>query len=383
VKGVAILGATGSIGKSALAVMEQHPERFRPVVVTANRNAAALERIAGRWYPELAVVAAGDAPLPPPAGGTRWLRGREALLEAATHPGVDVVLNALVGAAGLEPTLAALRAGKRVALANKESLVCAGPLVLEAAREGGGELIPVDSEHSAILQCLQGARAAEVDRLILTASGGPFRRLPREQLARVRPEDALRHPTWDMGAKITIDSATLANKALEVIEAHFLFRIGYEQISAVVHPQSIIHSMVEFADGSVLAQMGFPTMEIPILYALAYPQRLPYRSRRFDPIAAGELTFEPVREESFPAFALGVAAGRAGGMAPAVYNAANEVAVAAFLRGRIGFMDIAGAIEFVLDRWEGGRVDSVEAVLAADRWARLATQSFIENHVLC
>jgi len=353
------------------------------VVLTAHRNAAALERLVARWRPRMAVVAAGDSPLPPPGAATRWYRGREALLEAATHPEVDIVLNALVGAAGLEPTLAALRSGKRVALANKESLVCAGPLVLQAAREGGGELIPVDSEHSAILQCLQGAREAEVERLTLTASGGPFRSLPRERLAQVRPEDALRHPTWEMGAKITIDSATLANKALEVIEAHFLFRVGYERIAAVVHPQSIIHSMVEFADGSVLAQMGFPTMELPILYALAYPERLPYRCRRFDPIAAGELTFEAVREDSFPAYSLGVAAGRAGGVAPAVYNAANEVAVAAFLSGRIGFMEIPSAIEFALASSGGGRVDSAEAVLEADRRARRTTQSFIEEHALC
>ncbi len=382
-RGVAILGATGSIGRSALAVLEQHADRFRPVALTAHRNVGALERLCARWRPELAVVAAGDGTLPAGASGTRWRSGREALLEAATHPEADVVLNALVGAAGLEPTLAALRSGKRVALANKESLVCAGPLVLRAAREGGGELVPVDSEHSAILQCLRGSQAPEVERLTLTASGGPFRRFPRERLALVRPEDALRHPTWDMGAKITIDSATLANKALEVVEAHFLFRIGYDRIAAVVHPQSIVHSMVEFVDGSVLAQMGFPTMEIPILYALAYPERLPHRCRRFDPIAAGELTFEPVRTESFPAFALGVEAGRSGGTAPAAYNAANEVAVAAFLAGRIGFVEIPAAIEFALERWGGGRVDSIEAVLDADHRARRATQSFIEDHALC
>ena len=382
-QGIAILGATGSIGKSALAVLAQHRDRFRPVVLTAHHNLVELERLAALWRPEVAVLTGRSGPHPGRVGATRWLHGRESLIEAVTRPDVDVVVNALVGAAGLEPTLAALRSGKRVALANKESLVCAGPLVLEAAREGGGELVPVDSEHSAILQCLQAARSGEVERLILTASGGPFRQMPDEGLARVRPEDALRHPTWDMGAKITIDSATLANKALEVIEAHFLFRLGYDRISAVVHPQSIVHSLVEFVDGSVLAQVGFPTMEIPILYALAYPERLPYRSRRFDPVAAGELTFEPVRERSFPAFALGVEAGRAGGMAPTVYNAANEVAVAAFLDRRIGFMEIPAAIEFALERWGGGRVDSIEVVLEADRWARRATQSFIEDHALC
>jgi 1-deoxy-D-xylulose-5-phosphate reductoisomerase len=299
------------------------------------------------------------------------------------RPDVDIVLNALVGAAGLEPTLAALRAGKRVALANKESLVCGGDLVLQAAAEGGGELVPVDSEHSAILQCVNGRPEAEVERLVLTASGGPFRHLPAEALAAVRPEDALRHPTWSMGAKITIDSATLANKALEVIEAHFLFGIGYDRIDAVVHPQSIVHSFVEFVDGSVLAQLGFPTMEIPVLYALSHPERLPYECRRFDPIAAGSLSFEAVREACFPAFRLGVDAGRAGGTAPAVFNAANEVAVAAFLARRLDFPGIAGAIEAALAAWNGGAAASLADVLAADRDARRAAHTFIENHAPC
>jgi 1-deoxy-D-xylulose-5-phosphate reductoisomerase len=382
VKGVAILGATGSIGASALAVLGQHPERFRPVVLTANRNVAALAALAERWRPAEAVLVDAPPPAAPPAP-TRWSSGRAALLDAVTRPDVDIVLNALVGAAGLEPTLAALHAGKRVALANKESLVCGGDLVLRAAREGGGELVPVDSEHSAILQCLRDSRQSEVERLILTASGGPFRRLPPERLATVRPADALRHPTWEMGAKVTIDSSTLANKALEVIEAHFLFGIGYDGIDAVVHPQSIVHSMVEFRDGSVLAQMGFPTMEIPVLYALAYPERLPYRTRRFDPVAASELTFEPVRRDCFPAFALGVAAGRAGGTAPAVFNAANEVAVAAFLSERIRFPAIGAAIEHALGAWGGEPAGSVEDVLAVDGWARHVTETFIENLALC
>jgi 1-deoxy-D-xylulose-5-phosphate reductoisomerase len=381
--GVSILGATGSIGRSALAVLSQHRDRFRVVALTGHRNAARLGDLVERWRPELAVLGAGRADAMGAGGETRRLAGREALLEAATHPAADIVINALVGAAGLEPTLAALRAGKRVALANKESLVCGGPLVRAAALAGGGELVPVDSEHSAIFQCLQGSGVERVERLVITASGGPFRRLPPERLAQVRAEDALRHPTWDMGAKITIDSATLANKALEVIEAHFLFDIGYERIDAVVHPQSIIHSMVEFVDGSVLAQLGFPTMEIPVLYALSYPERLPYRARRFDPLLARELSFEPVREESFPAYALGVAAGRAGGLAPAVFNAANEVAVAAFLEGRIGFLDVAAAIEFALERWQGGEVSSLASVIDADGWARRASDTFISNHVPC
>ncbi|HWK90236.1 MAG TPA: 1-deoxy-D-xylulose-5-phosphate reductoisomerase [Longimicrobium sp.] len=382
-KGVAILGATGSIGTSALAVLDQHPERFRAVALTAHRNGPALQVLAARYRPALAVVADGEVPSGAGDGTTAWRAGREALLEAATHPDADIVLNALVGAAGLEPTLAALRAGKRVALANKESLVCAGPLVLAAAERGGGELVPVDSEHSAILQCLAGARAGDVRRLLLTASGGPFRELPPERLAHVTPGDALRHPTWAMGAKVTIDSATLANKALEVIEAHFLFGVPYERIEAVVHPQSIVHSMVEMVDGSVLAQMGFPTMEIPILYALAYPERLPYDTRRFDPVAAGALTFEPVRTERFPAFALGVQAGLTGGTAPAVFNAANEVAVAEFLAGRAPFPGIAAAIGHALSAWSGGPAASLDDVLHADAWARRTTTEYLSRQAPC
>jgi 1-deoxy-D-xylulose-5-phosphate reductoisomerase len=381
-KGVAILGVTGSIGRSALAVLDQHRDRFRPVVLTANQNRTGLERIVSEWRPAVAVLADGDLPTGV-RDGTEWRTGRESILEAVTRPDVDIVLNGLVGAAGLEPTLAALRSGKRVALANKESLVCGGPLVLDAAAAGGGELIPVDSEHSAILQCIAGSGSSEIERLLLTASGGPFLRATDETISRVGPADALRHPTWDMGAKITIDSATLANKALEIIEAHFLFRIGYDRIGAVVHPQSIIHSMVEFVDGSVLAQMGFPTMEIPILYALAYPQRLEYRARRFDPVAAGSLTFEPVREEAFPAFALGVSAGRAGELYPAVYNAANEIAVAEFLAHRLTFPGIGAAIAETLGRWTGGRLSEVDDVLHADRWAREVTTTFVEKIANC
>ena len=381
-RGVAILGATGSIGRSALAVLEQHPERFRAVALTAHRSGEALARLVDRWRPSLAVVA--DGPVPPGADGSaRWATGRQALLDAATHPDADIVLNALVGAAGLEPTLAALRAGKRVALANKESLVCGGPLVLEAAREGGGELIPVDSEHSAVMQCIQGTAPEAVRRLVITASGGPFRAWPAEMLASVTPADALRHPTWDMGAKITIDSATLANKALEVIEAHFLFGVPYERIEAVVHPQSIIHSMVEMVDGSVLAQMGFPTMELPVLYALAYPERLPYACRRFDPVAAGTLTFEPVDTARFAAFGLGVEAGREGGTAPAVYNAANEVAVQHFLGGRLIFPGIAEAIAETLERCPARAARSLQDVLESDARARRIAEEFIGRLAPC
>jgi 1-deoxy-D-xylulose-5-phosphate reductoisomerase len=292
------------------------------------------------------------------------------LVEAATHPDVDIVVNAVVGSAGLDATLAALRAGKRVALANKETLVMAGDLVAQAACAGGGEIVPIDSEHSAVLQCVTG-RNNGLERLILTASGGPFREWPTERVESATVEEALQHPTWRMGSKITVDCATLANKALELIEAHHLFRLSYDALEVVVHPQSIVHAFVEFHDGSVLAQMGFPSMELPILYALTHPERLPDAGvRRFDPIAAGPLTFEPVRAGAFPALALGTAAGRAGGTAPAVFNAANEVAVAAFLEGAIPFGMISETIERVLDSHTPAPAGSVDEVRMADRWAR-------------
>jgi 1-deoxy-D-xylulose-5-phosphate reductoisomerase len=292
---------------------------------------------------------------------------------------VDVVVNALVGAAGLEPTLAALEAGKRLALANKESLVAGGPLVLEAARRGGGELVPIDSEHSAILQCIEGCERSEVARLVLTASGGPFRGWNPAALDDVRPTEALRHPTWDMGAKITIDSATLANKALEVIEAHFLYAMAYQDIDVVVHPQSIVHSFVEFVDGSVLAQVGEPTMELPILYALSYPRRVEDGTlRTFDPVACSPLTFEAIDHEAFPLFGLGVGAGRAGGVSPAVFNAGNEVAVQAFLDERIRFPDMVRVVERAL-RDVTGPARTVEDVIEADRRARAVARDAVSR----
>jgi 1-deoxy-D-xylulose-5-phosphate reductoisomerase len=376
---VALLGSTGSIGRSALAVLSRHPERFRLVALAAHRRATELAAQVLRYRPEVAVLVNGGSPGPEAeVPGTRWMRGEDALLEAATHPAVDVVINAVVGAAGLQATLAALRAGKRLALANKESLVAGGPLVLEARRQGGGTLVPVDSEHSAILQCLRGAGEREVRRLVLTASGGPFRDWEPEALEGVTPDQALRHPTWEMGAKITVDSATLANKALEVIEAHFLFGLPYDRLGAVIHPQSIVHSLVEFVDGSVLAQAGFPTMELPILYALTHPDRIEDTGTpRFDPVAASPLTFEPLDEARFPAFRLGVEAGRAGGTAPAVFNAANEVAVASFLDGELPFLRIPEVIERVLDAHEPAPIDSLDALLEADGRARAIAREVV------
>jgi 1-deoxy-D-xylulose-5-phosphate reductoisomerase len=308
------------------------------------------------------------------------MSGTDALIKAATRNDVDIVINAIVGAAGLDATIAALERGKRVALANKETLVIAGELVTAAAVRGRGEVVPIDSEHSAILQCMTGRARAEVRRVVLTASGGPFRGWSKERLASATVADALKHPTWRMGRKITIDSATLANKALEVIEAHFLFGLGYDALQAVVHPQSIVHAFAEFCDGSVIAQLGFPSMELPILYALTYPDRLPDAGvRRFDPVAASPLTFEPIPPDRFRAFHAGVAAGRAGGTAPAAFNAANEVAVAAFLEGRITFGRISEVIEGVLEAGTGGSAADVSAVRDADRRARERAQELVRS----
>lgn len=381
-RGVALLGATGSIGQTAQRVLARHPERFRVVALTAHGSRDALATAAERWKPSLVgLVSSNGKPLP-----SGWRGGTEALVEAAQHPEAAVVLNAVVGAAGLEATLAALSAGKRVALANKESLVMGGALVQRAARAGGGEVVPVDSEHSALLQCVAGRIGGTgegllplvgVRRVVITASGGPFRTWPAERLREAQLADALTHPTWSMGPKITVDSASLANKALEVIEAHLLFGVPYDRIEVVVHPQSIVHSMVEFDDGSVLAQLGVPSMELPVLFALSYPDRLEDSGvPRFDPIASSPLTFEPVRHDDFPTLGLGVAAGRRGGAAPAVFNAANEGAVARFLEGSLPFAGIPRAIDAALERHADHPATDLPALLAADAAARALVQEF-------
>jgi 1-deoxy-D-xylulose-5-phosphate reductoisomerase len=373
-RGVAILGSTGSIGTAALRVLDRHRDRFHVAALTAFTNGAVLAAQAAAYGPSF-VGLVGDSE----HCGPGWSAGEGCLIEAATRPDVDIVLNSVVGAAGLGATIAALEAGKRVALANKESLVMGGPLVAAAAARGGGELVPVDSEHSAILQCIAGRPAAEVRRLVLTASGGPFRQWPAERLAGATLADALRHPTWQMGRKITVDSATLANKALEVIEAHYLFGIPYDRIDVVVHPQSVVHSFVEFVDGSVLAQLGVPSMELPILYALTHPDRVGDSGvPGFDPVALSPLTFEPVRHADFPCLDLGVQAGRAGRAAPAVFNAANEQAVALFLDGTIRFADIARAIAGALAELGDAPADTRDAILAADASARRHVQELFQ-----
>ncbi|MDQ6690903.1 MAG: 1-deoxy-D-xylulose-5-phosphate reductoisomerase [Gemmatimonadota bacterium] len=373
-KGVAVLGSTGSIGTTALRVLDRQRQRFRVTALTANSNGALLREQARQFSPSFVgmVESSADA-------DDAWKSGTDALVAAATRDDVDIVLNAIVGAAGLDATLAALEKGKRVALANKETLVIAGQLVSEACASGRGEVVPVDSEHSAILQCISGHPASQVRRVILTASGGPFRDWSRERLAAATVEDALRHPTWRMGRKISIDSATLANKALEVIEAHFLFGLPYHRIEVVVHPQSVVHSFVEFIDGSVVAQMSVPTMELPVLYALTHPERVDDDGvPPFDPVRLSPMTYEPVDHQRFPALRLGISAGKTGGAAPAVFNAANERAVAAFLAGKIAFPDIARAISSALDELSGLPSGNREELLAADAAARNHVQRVLK-----
>jgi 1-deoxy-D-xylulose-5-phosphate reductoisomerase len=374
-RGVAVLGSTGSVGTAALRVLARHSDRFRVVALTAFDNAEALRAQAELLKPDIVGLANADGNC-----DGAWMAGSDCLIAAATHPDADIVVNAVVGAAGLPATLAALGAGKRVALANKESLVMGGDVVLRARDEGGGEIVPIDSEHSAILQCIGNRPRSEVRRIIITASGGPFREWSAERIAHATVDDALNHPTWRMGRKISIDSATLANKALEVIEAHYLFDVPYDRIDVVVHPQSIVHSMVEFVDGSVVAQVGFPDMELPILYALTHPDRIvDAPTRRFDPRAASPLTFEAVDNERFPALRLGIQAGIAGGGAPAVFNAANEAAVRLFLAGRIPFGYIAAAIRAALGATTGMPGDTMDDLVRADAAARAAVPRFLDS----
>lgn len=365
-RGVAVLGSTGSIGTTALRVLARHTESFRVVALTAYDNGPLLAEQVHVWDPAyVGIVRNGRE------ARHGWRTGVECLVEAAQLADADIVLNAIVGAAGLEATLAGVGAGKRVALANKETLVVAGELVMDACARGNGELIPVDSEHSAILQCIAGQRREDVRRVVLTASGGPFRGKTRRELEQVTVDDALRHPTWQMGRKITVDSATLANKALEVIEAHFLFGLPYDRIDVVVHPQSVVHSFVEFVDGSVIAQLGVASMELPVLYALTHPARaVDGDIPAFNPVALSPFTFEPVAADDFPALRLGYGAGRRGGAAPAVFNAANERAVALFLEQRIGFPRIAETIESALDALADLPGTTLEELRAADRLAR-------------
>ena len=367
--GLAILGSTGSIGRQTLEVV-RHLRRFRVVGLAAGRNVTLLEEQAREFSPSLLWADRESDYLQQKAAG---LRARWAPMEEmACHPDVGIVVVATPGKAGLLPTLAAVRAGKVVALANKEVLVMAGHLVMDTARQHGAELRPVDSEHSAIWQCLWGEDRASIARIILTGSGGPFRDLSLDDLARVTADEALRHPTWQMGHKVTVDSATLINKGLEAIEAHWLFGVPFDKIEVVLHRESIVHSLVEFRDGSIKAQLGMPDMRLPIQCALTYPQRLPFggRVKRLDLTQLGTLAFCQPEPRRFPSLSLALEAGRRGGTFPAAMAAADEVAVEHFLAGRIGFMDIPRAIEATLTAHQGTDETSLEDVLAADAWAR-------------
>jgi len=381
VKCLAILGSTGSIGEQTLSVVERFPERFAVVALAAGRNVEKLAEQVRRFRPALISVA--------DISGAQALRvllgpelpelvvGEEGLIAVAEAP-ADLVVAAAVGAVGLRPTLAAARAGRAVALANKEALVMAGALLTREVQRSGAALLPVDSEHSAIFQVLAGQRREALKKLVLTASGGPFRTWPAERIARASVEEALAHPNWEMGPKITIDSATLMNKGLEIIEARWFFDVPPEHIDVVVHPQSIVHSLVEFVDGSVLAQLGVPDMRIPIAVALAHPERLPLDLPSLDLAALGRLEFELPDRKRFPALDLADAALRGGELAPAVLNAANEVAVAAFLKGEVAFSSITATNSAVLERHlaqaVSGTLQDLEDVLEADRWARTAAQ---------
>ena len=375
-RSISVLGCTGSIGVSTLDVARQFPDRFRVEALACATNYPLLKEQIREFRPRLVSVLndtiaeklkaslVGEAWQPEIAVGPAGYRDAAIIAEA------DILVSAMVGAAGLLPTLAAIDAGKTIALANKETLVVAGEIVMLAARERNVTILPVDSEHSAIFQSLQGKHRESLRRILLKASGGPFFRQSRAELEAVTPEAALRHPNWSMGRKITIDSATLMNKGLEVIEACWLFGVPVEQIAVHIHPESIIHSMVEYVDGSVIAQLGIPDMKIPIAYALSYPERLPVKSPQLDLFSLQKLTFYPPDVERFPCLGLAFEACRTGSTMPAVLNAANEIAVEAFLDNRIGFLEIPTLIESVMQAHEIAEVLTLEAVLAADTWAR-------------
>jgi 1-deoxy-D-xylulose-5-phosphate reductoisomerase len=376
---VVVLGATGSIGQSAAKVARDIPDRMEIVGLSGNRNLAKLEELAAE-FPNAALCTTCPHTAVP-AGLDRLIvhRGEQGLVDLATLPEADLVLIAIVGTGGLRPALAAIEAGKDIAVASKEILVMAGQAVMEAARRKGVKVLPVDSEHNAIFQCLEGRDPAQVQRLILTASGGPFRKLPAAELHLVTREQALRHPTWNMGAKITIDSATLFNKGLEMIEARWLFDVEMARVDVIVHPQSIIHSMVEFVDGSVLAQLSHSDMCFPIQYAVTWPDRVPNTLRPLDFAHLAKLEFEAPRREDFPALDLARDAGERGGTLPAVLNAANEVAVAAFLESRIPFPRIWETVAYAMDRHAPVAEPGLDDILEADREARAAAEGFVKQ----
>ena len=379
---VTVLGSTGSVGSNTVSLIALEPDKYQVEALTARRNVKALAEQARQLRARLAVIAEPElydelkAALA--GSGIAAAAGPQAVVEAAMMP-ADWVMAAIVGAAGLEPTLAAARRGATVAFANKECLVCAGPLMMDLVRDHGATLLPVDSEHSAIFQVFDFERPEAIERLILTASGGPFRTMSRAQMATVTPEQAVAHPTWDMGAKISVDSATMFNKGLEIIEARFLFDMTEDRIDVLVHPQSVIHSMVEYVDGSVLAQLGTPDMRTPIAYALGWPARIRTPAERLDLVRSRELTFFPPDPERFPALRLARQALQSGGGAPTLLNAANEIAVDAFLNRRIGFLDIERVVEATLDALPHDRPRSIDDVREIDAAARRVATGALTN----
>ncbi|MEG3901021.1 1-deoxy-D-xylulose-5-phosphate reductoisomerase [Microcoleus sp. B4-C5] len=377
-KAITLLGSTGSIGTQTLDIVAQYPDQFRIVGLTAGRNVTLLAQQIRQFRPEIVAVCDEDklqelkeaiADIDPQP---ILLAGESGVVEVAQYGDAQAVVTGIVGCAGLLPTIAAIKAGKDIALANKETLIAGGPVVNPLIEKYGVKILPADSEHSAIFQCLQGVMVGGLRRIILTASGGSFRDLPIDKLAGVTVADALKHPNWSMGQKITIDSATLMNKGLEVIEAHYLFGMDYDDIDIVIHPQSIIHSLIELQDTSVLAQLGWPDMRLPLLYALSWPERIHTDWERLDLVKAGDLTFREPDHEKYPCMQLAYAAGRAGGSMPAVLNAANEQAVALFLEEKIQFLDIPKLIEKACDKHQTDNCESpgLDDILAADRWAR-------------
>ena len=381
-KNISLLGSTGSIGKQTLEVAAANPDKMKIRVLAAHTSDTILEEQIRAVEPDFAVLTDKEAAARLKAryhGKTEILAGEEGLLAAATYSEVDTVLASMVGYAGLRPTMAAINCGKNIALANKETLVAAGSLVMEAVAKNNVSLTPVDSEHSAIFQALQGGKEDEVKRLLITASGGPFRGKKRSELETVTLAQCLNHPNWSMGKKITVDSSTLANKGLEVIEAHWLFNMPYEKIDVVVHPQSIIHSLVEFCDGSVIAQLGEPDMRLPIQYALSYPCRYHKAFDQLDLIKAGTLTFEAPDMEAFPSLRIAIDCGKAGGTLPCVFNAANEEAVYAFLDNKIKYLDIPCITEKVASLHQNIAAPCIEDIERADAEARAAAQSIIAN----
>lgn len=380
-KKISILGSTGSIGTQTLDVVDEHG--FEVIALTANSRVEILAEQALKYRPKIVVLMNSKFldELEYRLQGTniKVLAGMNGLIEAATHPDAELVVNSLVGAVGVRPTLEAIRSGKDIALANKETLVTAGELIMGEAAAKGVQILPVDSEHNALFQAMHGEDRKKISRLIVTASGGPFRNFTQEDLEQVTPMQALKHPNWDMGGKITIDSATLMNKGLEVIEARWLFDIDYDQIDVVVHPESIVHSLVEYVDSSILAELGVPDMRVPIQYALTYPERFENHLERLDLVKVGQLNFEEPKRDLFPCLDLALEAGRRGGTLPAVMNAANEVAVYKFLNEKIRFMEIPELIRKVMDRHEVIDSPDLKQILAADEWARAEVERMVER----